>query len=311
MKYALEKNPVTLIIIMFHLLHYRLGDFMDELVDQLSQAYPKLSPQLQRAAAVILDNPGAVAVDSMRSIATKAGVSPPTMLRLAQKMGYENYERFRHVFKKGVARGYGDRADDLRRATDREGIPGLVDATVAAGIANMDRFHDPVFASDIARAADLVIAADRRFVLASGASFGQGVSFQYVCRMALPDISLVNGFGIRAIDDIASVRPGDVVIAISTGPYSSRTMEAAVFARQRGAKIVAVTDQRASPVAKLAAASIIIKTAGPHYFPSMISLNATLEILSAAITVKMGAEAVTNISEFERDMRANDYYWEK
>lgn len=284
---------------------------MDALVDHLSQSYPSLSPQLQRAAMVILDNPNDVAVNSMRAIAAKAGVSPPTMLRLAQRMGFENYERFRDVFKKGISRGYGDRADDLRRATDREGIPGLVDATVTAGIANMDRLHAPVFAKDIARVADIVIAADRRFVLASGASFGQGISFQYVCRMALPDISLVNGFGIRAIDDIASVRPGDVVVAISTGPYSSRTIEAAVFAKQRGAEIVAVTDHRASPVAKIAVSSIVIKTTGPHYFPSMISLNATLEILSAAITVKLGTKAVENISEFEKDMRANGYHWEK
>lgn len=284
---------------------------MEELIDRLSQSYASLSPQLQRAAQIVLDNPNDVAVNSMRALATRAKVSPPTMLRLAQRLGFDNYEAFRDVFKQSVAtQGYGDRADDLRRETDREGIPGLVDATVAAGIAGMDRFHDPVFVRDLERVADYIIAADRRFVLASGASFGQGVSFQYVCRMALPDISLVNGFGIRAIDEIASVRKGDVVVAISTAPYSSRTVEAAIYAKRRNAKIVAVTDRRTSPVAQLAEASIIIKTTGPHYFPSMISLNATLEILSAVIMVKQGAEAVANISEFESDMRHNGYHWE-
>lgn len=284
---------------------------MEELIDRLSQSYASLSPQLQRAAQIVLDNPNDVAVNSMRALATRAKVSPPTMLRLAQRLGFDNYEAFRDVFKQSVAtQGYGDRADDLRRETDREGIPGLVDATVAAGIAGMDRFHDPVFVRDLERVADYIIAADRRFVLASGASFGQGVSFQYVCRMALPDISLVNGFGIRAIDEIASVRKGDVVVAISTAPYSSRTVEAAIYAKRRNAKIVAVTDRRTSPVAQLSEASIIIKTTGPHYFPSMISLNATLEILSAVIMVKQGAEAVANISEFESDMRHNGYHWE-
>lgn len=285
---------------------------MEELVDQLSQFYPSLSPQLQRAAQVILDNPNDVAVNSMRALATRAEVSPPTMLRLAQRLGFQNYEAFRDVFKRSVAtQGYGDRADNLRRSTDKEGIAALVDATAVAAETAFERFHDPVFARDIERVADIIIAGDRRFVLASGASFGQGISFQYVCRMALPDILLVNGFGIRAIDDIASVRAKDVVVAISTAPYASRTVEAAVFAKQRGAEIVAVTDNRASPVAKLAAASIIIKTTGPHYFPSMISLNATLEILSAVITVKLGEGAVANISEFEKDMRANGYHWEE
>ena len=285
---------------------------MEELVDRLSLSYASLSPQLQRAALVILDNPNDVAVNSMRALATRAKVSPPTMLRLAQRMGFQNYEAFRDVFKRSVAtQGYGDRADNLRRSTDKEGIAALVDATAVAAETAFERFHDPMFSRDIERVADLIIAADRRYVLASGASFGQGISFQYVCRMALPDILLVNGFGIRAIDEIASVRAKDVVLAISTAPYASRTVEAAIFAKQRGAEIVAVTDDRASPVAKLASASIIIKTTGPHYFPSMISLNATLEILSAVITVKLGEGAVANISEFEKDMRANGYHWEK
>lgn len=285
---------------------------MEELIDRLSLSYASLSPQLQRAALVVLDNPNDVAVNSMRALATRAKVSPPTMLRLAQRMGFQNYEAFRDVFKRSVAtQGYGDRADNLRRSTDKEGIAALVDATAVAAETAFERFHDPVFSRDIERVADLIIAADRRFVLASGASFGQGISFQYVCRMALPDILLVNGFGIRAIDDIASVRANDVVLAISTAPYASRTVEAAIFAKQRGAEIVAVTDNRASPVAKLASASIIIKTTGPHYFPSMISLNATLEILSAVITVKLGEGAVANISEFEKDMRANGYHWEE
>jgi DNA-binding MurR/RpiR family transcriptional regulator len=283
---------------------------VEELIDRLSLSYASLSPQLQRAALVVLDNPNDVAVNSMRALATRAKVSPPTMLRLAQRMGFQNYEAFRDVFKRSVAtQGYGDRADNLRRSTDKEGIAALVDATAVAAETAFERFHDPVFSRDIERVADLIIAADRRFVLASGASFGQGISFQYVCRMALPDILLVNGFGIRAIDDIASVRANDVVLAISTAPYASRTVEAAIFAKQRGAEIVAVTDNRASPVAKLASASIIIKTTGPHYFPSMISLNATLEILSAVITVKLGEGAVANISEFEKDMRANGYHW--
>ena len=164
---------------------------MEELVDRLSLSYASLSPQLQRAALVILDNPNDVAVNSMRALATRAKVSPPTMLRLAQRMGFQNYEAFRDVFKRSVAtQGYGDRADNLRRSTDKEGIAALVDATAVAAETAFERFHDPMFSRDIERVADLIIAADRRYVLASGASFGQGISFQYVCRMALPDILL-------------------------------------------------------------------------------------------------------------------------
>jgi len=285
---------------------------MHEIIDALSDAIPSLSPQMQRAAGVILDNPGAVAVDSMRTMAARADVSPPTMLRLAQRLGYGSYEAFRDVFKKSVARGrYGDRADGLRRAADKGGIPGLVEATVASANVGMNRFHDPLFVRDVERAADTIIGAQRAFVVASGASFGQAVSFHYVCRMALPDLALASGLGIRPVDQIAAVSAGDVVIAVSTAPYAASTLDAAEYAQRRGATIVAVTDRRTSPLAMIAGASVIVGTGSPHYFPSMVSLNATLEILSAVIMVKRGDAAVAAITEYEEELRRNGYYREE
>lgn len=283
---------------------------MEELVDQLSQLYASLSPQLQCAALTILDNPNDVAVNSMRTMATRAKVSPPTMLRLAQRLGFENYEVFRDVFKHSVAtQGYGDRADDLRRSTDKEGIAALVDATAVAAENAFERFHDPIFARDVERAADQIVASNRTYVVASGASFGQAVSFQYVLRMAYPTIYLADGLGIRSVDELAFIGPGDTVVAISTSPYARTTIDAATFAKDRGASVVVVTDNRSSPLARVADAAILIATQSPHYFPSMISLNATLEILSAVVTVKLGDKGVQAVTDYETTLQSNNYYW--
>lgn len=283
---------------------------MEELVDQLSRSFPALSPQLQRAATAILDNPNDVAVNSMRTLATRARVSPPTMLRLAQRLGFDNYEAFREVFKKSVAtHGYGDRADSLRRSTDKQGIAALVDATAVSAETAFERFHDPLFARDVERAADIIVDSKRTYVVASGASFGQAVSFQYVMRMAYASIHLANGLGIRSVDELAFIEPGDTVVAISTSPYARSTIDAATFAKQKKAKVVVVTDSRTSPLARLADAAVVIATQSPHYFPSMISLNATLEILSAVITVKLGDKGVQSVSAYEATLEDNHYYW--
>ncbi len=285
---------------------------MRDTMEKLADLMVDMSPQMQRAASFVLDNPGSIAVDSMRTMAARADVSPPTMLRLAQRLGFDSYDQFRDVFKASVTRGhYGNRAQDLKKTADEGGISGLIASTVGSAESAMARFHDPVFNRDIKRAADTVLAARRSFVVASGASFGQAVSFQYVCRMALPEIMLVNGLGVRAVDEIASVGPGDVVVAISTSPYAMSTIQAADFAKRQGAEIVAITDRRASPVAQLAGTAVVIETASPHYFPSMISLNATLEIFSAVISVKRGADAVAEISAYEKELRRNGYYWKE
>lgn len=280
-------------------------------IEQLSDEVESLSPSMQRAAMTILDSPNDVAVDSMRSLAAKASVSPPTMLRLAQRLGFESYEKFRDVFRDSVTRGgYGERANDLREATHKGGIAGLIAETVNAAENGMDRFLKPAFVHEIERVADVVIDGRQSIVVASGASFGQAVTFRYVCRMALPTLDIAGGFGVRAVDEMASVGPQDAVLAVTTFPYAASTVEASRFAKDRGARIAAVTDSRTSPVGRFADAAAVIETQSPHYFPSMIALNAALEILSAVITVKRGADGVRSITDYETALRKNAYYLE-
>ncbi len=285
---------------------------MEKLIEAITRVLPALSPQMHRAAIYILDNPGAIAVNSMRAIASEARVSPPTMLRFAQRLGFKNYESFRDVFKQNIAgKGYGDRADDLRKSMDIEGVPGLVRNTAAAAALGIERFQDPDFALAVERIADIIVKAPKTFVVASGASFGQAISFHYVCRMALPNIELAAGLGIRPIDSLVSLKKSDAIIAITTSPYARQTVEVAKFAKSREARITAITDRRSSPVGRMSDAAVIIDTHSPHYFPSMVSLNATLEAISAAIAVKCGPEAVATISDCEKTLRASNYYWDE
>jgi DNA-binding MurR/RpiR family transcriptional regulator len=58
----------------------------------ISSKYSSLSPQLQRAARFVVENPEEVATRSLRQIAASIDMSPPTFSRLAGALGYKNYE---------------------------------------------------------------------------------------------------------------------------------------------------------------------------------------------------------------------------
>ncbi len=280
-------------------------------IEQLSRQVENLSPSMQQAALAILDSPNDVAVDSMRSLAGKAKVSPPTMLRLAKRLGFENYEAFRDVFRDSVTRGgYSERANELREAAQEGGIAGLIAETVNAAENGMDRLLKPAFVHEIERVAEVLIEGRQSIVVASGASFGQAVTFRYVCRMALPNLDIAGGLGVRAVDDVALLGPGDAVLAVTTSPYAASTVDAARFAKDRGAAVAAVSDSRSSPIGQFADAVAVIETHSPHYFPSMIALNAALEILSAVITVKLGNQGIGAITDYEKALRSNQYYLE-
>jgi DNA-binding MurR/RpiR family transcriptional regulator len=47
------------------------------------------------------------------------------------------------------------------------------------------------------------------------------------------------------------IGPADVLLAISVKPYTRQTVQAARYAKKRGARVIAVTDSEVSPLAAI------------------------------------------------------------
>ena len=56
--------------------------------DRVAAGYAGLSPQLRRAADFVAANGQEVATRSLRQVAAAAGVTPPTLSRLARALGH-------------------------------------------------------------------------------------------------------------------------------------------------------------------------------------------------------------------------------
>jgi len=285
---------------------------MDQILRTLSQNLPNLSPQLTRAARIILDNPSAVAVNSMRGLASEAKVSPPTMLRLAQRLGFDRYEDFRAVFKKRLTQNrYGERAQELHHAAGQDGVGGVVNMTAAAAAESIRQFDEDSFVQDIEDIADLLMNGGKIYVVGVSAMYGLVSSFHYVCRMVLPNMKVASIGGSTPIDGLVTIQPEDVVFGVSIAPYARSTVLALQFAKRQGARIAAITDRRTSPLAQLSDATAIVDTVSPHYFPTLISVTAALEALSAVIAIKGGQESIDAIAKYDTAMRSNKFYWDE
>src|SRR5215471_9523931 len=73
-----------------------------EILQRLRTRFEALSPELQRAARWIADHPSEAGLLSMRQQARSAGVSAPTMIRLARALGLADYASLRHPFQQAL-----------------------------------------------------------------------------------------------------------------------------------------------------------------------------------------------------------------
>jgi DNA-binding MurR/RpiR family transcriptional regulator len=100
-----------------------------------------LTPEAQKAARYVLENPADVGVSTVREIAEAAAVKPNTVVRMARQVGFEGYEDFREPFREAIRRGLGSFPDRARWLQDiaRQGELGGLYADMVGGAIKQPR----------------------------------------------------------------------------------------------------------------------------------------------------------------------------
>lgn len=282
---------------------------MQSLEARISAAIPELSPKLGRAARYVLDHPDEVAIASMRTIASRVGVASPTMLRLARSLGYDSYDAFRAVFQETfVGGGFKVRAELLQEHQERGGNAAIASEISAAAIGNIEKFLNNIDSDALGRIADAVQAAQKVYVVGFGVFYWVAAYFQSIGRIALPNLVVPNSASGLPVEEMAEINAGDVVLAMSVSPYSVQTVDAARYAGEKGATVIAITDSMASPLVPASAEQILVATSSPQYFPSIIALTAAIETIMAVIVSRSGENMLARIAAFEDARKRSGAY---
>ena len=282
---------------------------MDDILVQLAAALPALPPHLRRAGRHILDYPHEVAMLSMRTLAGKAKVSPPSMLRLARRIGFDNYEAFRAVFQSAIAGGrFQSKAASLQKMSERTGKEGVVGGMLDAANQNIARSLGHTDVDALTKAAELMRKAPQIHVIGAGALHFMGVYLQYLSRAVLPKLRVPRANFNSLSEAMVGVGKGDVVLVTSVAPYAVQTVKATALAQARGARVIALTASKGSPLAAHSEIVLIAGTDSPQFYPSMVGIVAMLETLIALVIAKGDPAMLARIAEIDRLRREEASY---
>jgi DNA-binding MurR/RpiR family transcriptional regulator len=276
----------------------------------LSGELGELSPQVRRAAAYLLDNPGEIAVTSMRGIADAAGVKPNTLVRLARAIGFDGYEELKRPFRQYAAEGtlsFPDRARFLQTISQGGSHNSLLADMAGAALANVETLFTSVDADELKAAADLIDRARRANVLGVGTARTLAENFAYVASMAVENVAAIPVIGL-AIDDVARMDSSDVLVAMTFSPYRAEIVEAVRLAVDRSVAVIAVTDSHASPLVPMATHAFVVPNDSPLPFSSNVAATALLETLLAFMVGESGDDVAASIAAFHTNRRTAGIY---
>lgn len=282
---------------------------MPELLDRIAAELPHMPRKMAMAAKYALDHPDEIALSSMRSIASQCGVASPTMLRLARHVGFESYGAFKSMFQDAVILGsFRSRAGALQNAHVQGGDMALVSQIARAAVSNIDRTFSGIDLDVIRQQADLLISAPTTYVIGTGAMHWVAAYMQFTGRMALPGLRVPRQGGATLVEALGAITRDDVVLALAISPYGKNTLNAAQYAHENGARVLAITDSRGSPLLPFSSSHILTSSSSPHYFPSIVAVVAVVEALLAVTVSRSDKATLERIDKIEALRRRSGAY---
>lgn len=283
---------------------------------RLREVYDSLSPQLQSGARYILERPDEVAFTSMRQLADRAGVQPATMVRLAQKLGLDGYEELREPFRDELRKqpsGYGRRARQLQERTGRRSggraLNHLAGEMMSADRENLSLTLQAIGGDGLAATSTVLAKSRRLYILGMRSLYPAAYYTHYACALFRDDVLLLDGPGGTFADGLRGIGEDDAMLIFSLEPYTADVVEAATYAVERGAELVAVSDSLVSPMAALTPHLLLVGTDGPALFKTVVPAMAVAQALVAQMLAQGGQTALDAVAESEQQLDRFETYW--
>ena len=267
---------------------------VDALLTRISAEYDVLSKQLKVIARRVEQNRHHLGIIGIRDLAAQCEVQPSAIVRFAKHFGFSGFTEMQRIFRDGLAeqlapnRNYEER---IRKVIESGGgnlsSLDIANEFLGSGIAGMQQLRRRLDNRSFNTAVNLLAKSDNIWLVGSRRSFSVAVYLDYALQHTDKRIMLMSAIGSMQYDQVRAVRKNDVIIAISYRPYAEETVRVAKEALKRGARLIAITDSRMSPLARDAQVAFIVEDNSTLGFRSLSSTMGLAESLFIALAYRL------------------------
>ena len=261
-----------------------------ETIRRLVSSFHSLTPELQKAARFMVENPQEIGLNSMRKVAHDAGVNPATITRLSKKLGFANYDKLREPFRsrlRSLSPEFSSRLQDVQRRGE-DSHKTLFTELRETEVANVEAALSEENGYEINAAAETLQASRRVYILGLRGAYAPAFLFHYAYQLFRENSQLLDTRAGIFADQLRGVGPDDCLLVVSFPPYTLLTIDAVEYVTEAGAKIVAITDSAVSPAATAATHTIVTQTESPSFYHSLTGALAIVQALITLLVTKSG-----------------------
>lgn len=273
---------------------------MSDLVERIERHAARLPRAERQVAEVVLADPRVAAFATVAALGRQAGTSGATVVRLAERLGYDGWVDLQAQARVGLAQR-------LRPATERIRETSKGDVLTQTAAREADNVHRTLagvdrgaFAMAIAHLADH--KRDVRIV-AGDAEAGIATFLVDALDLLRPEVQRVSGSSTAVARQLAHPQRGDVLVAIDLRRYEHWVLDAAALAHNAGMVVIAITDSVLSPLARHASATFVVTAEGAGPFDSHVGTLALVNALTTGVARRLRRPASSRLDRVEQAWR--------
>lgn len=253
----------------------------------------------------LLSNYPAAGLNTVAHLASAAGVSNPTVVRFANKLGYEGYPEFQAALLGEVQERMSSplsMLDTRKPSLEQENFyQYFLRASIHALESSMQMLPPDDFEAAIDAAADLgmrVHCLGGRF-----SGFLAGLLWSHMKQLR-GETRWINGSQADQVDQLVDLGKRDVLFVYDYRRYQIDTIRFARQAAKQGARIVLFTDRWVSPIAEFASVTLMAPVDTVSPYDTMVPAIAQTEALIAGLTARLANQSRGRIERIEELRRS-------
>ena len=253
----------------------------------------------KRIAGYILENYDKAAFMTASKLGKLVGVSESTVVRFASELGYDGYPSMQRALQE-IIRSRLTSTQRIQAAGDLFDHQDLLGAVLQSDIDKLREIVGEADRTEFDNVVERIMRARHIYILGVRSSSFVAGYLNFYMHLLCENVTLVQSNAAGEIfEQLFRIGPEDVMIAISFPRYSKVTMNTVKFARDRGASIIAITDNELSPVHQMSDAALLAPCEMISFVDSMVAPLSLINALLVALSHRMGTDVSTTFAELE------------
>jgi DNA-binding MurR/RpiR family transcriptional regulator len=246
----------------------------------------KLTPSEKKIADFFSRCYNDLIFENLTTISEKTSLSKPTVLRFISKLGFKRFADFKDALRKELAITHDTLhiRYSIKKKLLEDSEEDVIAQNFTNSIKNLESTYDQIDKQQfMIMAKTIAQAVGKIYICGQRSSYALAYMFENMIRRVLPNTTLIKNSCVTEPDILMNVCEKDLLFSVFRHPYGAQTKKIIQFFKERGAKVLVLTDSEINPAAKLIDHQLVINTEGVSVFTSSTSILAILEALNIAV----------------------------